>query len=173
MYDSVIFLFTTGLWFNFIFLFECKYSVAKKNCDITVLEWNMVERKHSSALNKCMGKHSCGCGITRIVLWILRSRALWRWKGGYQWWGGGFYWWMNGVRTDQKVSHNIGPRSPVLYYHGSPFMHCLYSYTDGFHYINGLRNSGMYFLCYFYCDTCFLSQIWFFIYLVCLSFIEY
>ena len=112
-----------------------------------VLARNMVVRKRSLALNERMGKCRYGCGITGIVLWNSEITGALAVEG-----------WILAVRRQvisvnkqsengPKVSHNIGQRSTVLKCHESPFMHHLYSNTDGFHRINGLRNSAMFFLC--------------------------
>ena len=137
MYDSVILLFTTDLWFNYIFLFESKYSVAKKNCDITVLTRNMVVRKQSLALNKCMGKCSCGCGIMGILLWNSEVTGGWVVE-----------WWILVVRrqailVDEWCENRL---KSVRQCNESPFLHRLYSNTDGFHRINRLCDSTMIFL---------------------------
>ena len=81
-----------------------------------VLARNVVVRKQSWALNKFIGKHSYGCGIMGIVLWnsevtgalvvegwisVVRRQVISR---------------MKGVRMDQKVSHNVGQRSTILFF---------------------------------------------------------
>ena len=37
----------------------------------------------------------------------------WRWDGGLQRWMDGLKRWINRVRTDKKVSHNVGQRTSL------------------------------------------------------------
>ena len=71
----------------------------------------------------------------------------WRWDGGLQRWMDGLKRWINSMRTDKKVSHNVGQRTSALCCHGNPLMARSFSIMDAFHRFNGVCDGDMFFLC--------------------------